>query len=129
MPRRPVPLCLPLLLALAPLPLAAQPPLAVPVVGICGDGQTADMFSSTVTGLKANGDGFLAVRSGPGSNYAKIDELHNGDVVFTLLRKGPWHGVIYGARSRTFCRGARQYPTPESPQGWVHGNWLKDLAG
>ena len=32
-----------------------------------------------IAGLKADGDGFLAVRKGPGTNHEKIDELVNGE--------------------------------------------------
>jgi hypothetical protein len=48
--------------------------LGVPVLEQCGDGQAANCWSAMVSGLKADGDGFLAVRSGPGSKYRKIDE-------------------------------------------------------
>ena len=62
--------------------------LDVPVLEQGGDGQMANCASSMVTGLKATGDGFLAVRSGPGSKYRKIDELHNGDVVLVFEQRG-----------------------------------------
>jgi hypothetical protein len=107
-----------LVLTLAP-PAAAQQ-LDVPVRIPVTDGQTATCASSTVTGLDPNGDGFLALRSGPGTEFRKIGELHNGDVVFTCDASGPWVGIQL------------RYPNPGAPAGpggWVHGRWLKPLAG
>ena len=49
--------------------------LDVPITEEGGDGQMANCSSSTVYGLEAGEDGFLAVRSGPGTQYRKIDEL------------------------------------------------------
>lgn len=80
------------------------------------DGQAAGCGGSRVTGLDPNGDNFLAVRSGPGSNYRKIDELHSGDRVRTCDIKGNWVGVFYG------FGGNRQ-------SGWVHRNYLAEEAG
>ena len=81
---------------------------------IVDDGQAAGCAGAMVTGLNPNGDGFLAVRTGPGTRYAKIDELHNGDRVRTCAQAGDWWGVYYGAPRR---------------KGWVHGNWLGGWAG
>ena len=73
--------------------------LDVPVIEEGGDGQMATCASSTVAGLDPRGDGFLAVRSGPGSQYRKIGELHNGDVVYEFDRKGDWAGIVWGESS------------------------------
>jgi hypothetical protein len=78
------------------------------------DAQAAGCAGSIVSGLDPNGDGFLAVRTGPGSNFAKIDELHNGDMVRTCAMNERWVGVYYGQPRR---------------KGWVHSNWLVDGAG
>lgn len=78
---------------------------------ILEDEQAAGCLASIVTGLNPNGDGFLAVRSGPGTDYRKIDELRNGDVVRTCARNGPWIGIYYGDPRK---------------RGWAHGNWLVD---
>jgi len=88
--------------------------LDVPFADKGGDGQAAWCASSTVSGLDPNGDGFLAVRSGPGTKFRKIGEVYNGDVVLTCDARGPWVAIVYG-RSKA--------------KGWVHGRWLKDLAG
>ena len=81
---------------------------------ILEDGQAAGCAGSVVSGLNPKGDGFLAVRTGPGTGFRKIDELHNGDDVRTCAKSGKWIGVYYGQPRR---------------KGWVHGNWLVDGAG
>jgi hypothetical protein len=53
-----------------------------------------------VAGLDPYGDGFLAVRDGPSSEYRKIDELHNGDQVILCDQRGDWYGVVYSRSSR-----------------------------
>jgi Bacterial SH3 domain len=79
--------------------------------GIVEDDQAAGCLAAFVAGLDPNGDGFLAVRAGPGTNHRKIDELYNGDRVRTCARSGAWFGVYYGNPRRV---------------GWVHGKWLVD---
>lgn len=78
---------------------------------ILEDDQAAGCLAAHVTGLDPNGDGFLAVRTGPGTNHRKIDQLYNGDLVRTCARSGAWYGVYYGKPRRV---------------GWVHGKWLVD---
>ena len=88
--------------------------LAVPIIDDCvSDGHIACWATSRVAGLNPRGDGFLAVRTGPGTKYRMIDKLYNGDVVETMKRRGSWVGVRY--------RNGRK--------GWVHSRWLRDLAG
>jgi hypothetical protein len=93
---------------------ASSQVLDVPFSDDGGDGQAAWCASSTVTNLDPNGDGFLSVRAGPGTQYRKLDELRNGDVVSTCGSQGPWVAIVYG---------------PSKKKGWVHGKWLKHLAG
>ncbi|WP_167360249.1 SH3 domain-containing protein [Sulfitobacter dubius] len=78
------------------------------------DEQAAGCLGASVEGLDPNRDGFLAVRTVPGTNYRKIDELHNGDGVRPCVRNGNWWGVYYGNPRRN---------------GWVHGNWLGRWVG
>lgn len=78
---------------------------------ILEDDQAAGCLTAYVTGLDPKGDGFLAVRSGPGADYREIDALHNGDMVRPCEVKGAWRGVYYGEPRR---------------KGWVHGKWLVD---
>jgi hypothetical protein len=78
---------------------------------ILEDDQAAGCLAASVTGLDPNGDGFLAVRTGPGTGYRKVDQLYNGDRVRTCAQSGAWFGVYYGKPRRV---------------GWVHGKWLVD---
>lgn len=73
------------------------------------DSQAACFGVATVMGLNPQGDGFLAVRSGPGTNYSKIGEVYNGDRVGTYERRGEWIAISHGDNNQL---------------GWVHGNWL-----
>ncbi|MCA8880840.1 MAG: hypothetical protein KDA73_12995 [Rhodobacteraceae bacterium] len=66
---------------------------------ICGPGASwaqgaAEPWESgcLVTGLKADGDGFLSVRRGPGSSHPEIARVRNGDALFFDQRKcqGKW---------------------------------------
>lgn len=73
------------------------------------DSEAACFGAATVMGLDPNGDGFLAVRTGPGSNYPMIGQVHNGDRVGTFERRGGWYAISFGPNNRL---------------GWAHGNWL-----
>ncbi|WP_183665079.1 SH3 domain-containing protein [Phyllobacterium trifolii] len=88
--------------------------LDIPFSDKGGDGQAAWCASSTVTGVDPKGDGFLAVRAGPGIKYRKLDEIHNGDIVSSCDSRGSWVAIVYG---------------PSKRKGWVNGKFLKDLAG
>ncbi|MGI3170584.1 hypothetical protein ACRARG_15645 [Pseudooceanicola sp. C21-150M6] len=90
-----------------------------------GGCQAAWYLSGKVSGLKAGGDGFLAVRTGPGSDYRKIDEVHNGDDVYIFDKKGKWLGVSYNMsyRQLTCSENPRYLNYPY--MGWVHENWIK----
>lgn len=80
----------------------------------CGD--------SRVVGLDPNGDGFLAVRSGPGANYRKLDQIYNGDNVRIFAEQWPWVGIVYGSIPN-WGSGQCGFP-PGTSRGWVHTNWL-----
>lgn len=115
------------------LALAAQPVRAdgldVPIYEYGGDGLPT-CATSVVAGLKADGDGFLAVRSGPGSNYREIDRLRNGDKVFTFDQNGKWFGVVYGGSQPGCTSPDKKRLLPyRGKKGWIHSNWLADLAG
>ncbi|MEM7428067.1 MAG: SH3 domain-containing protein [Pseudomonadota bacterium] len=83
-----------------------------------------------VRGLKADGDGFLAVRSGPSTKYRKIDELINGNKVWLFDQKGPWVGIVYGVPDVDCSPIAKDRPVPyPAMKGWVHENWIGVTAG
>ncbi|MEO0372177.1 MAG: SH3 domain-containing protein [Pseudomonadota bacterium] len=83
-----------------------------------------------VTGLKADGDGFLAVRSGPGTQFAKIDELVNEDEVWLFEQRGKWIGIAYGTPyvNCSPISSDRELQT-DGKKGWVHENWIVVMAG
>lgn len=120
---------------LAVVALAAAAPAAValdvPIYESETDGQAANCGMGTVMGLKAGGDGFLAVRSGPGAGYRKLGELHNGDRVMIIDGRDGWLGIVVpGGRvdQRDYC--ARVGPKRKlsgSGLGWVSGKWIGDI--
>lgn len=77
------------------------------------DSEAACFGVAEVMGLDPNGDGFLAVRTGPGAGYPMIAKLRNGDRVGDYAVKGAWHGISFGAEDRL---------------GWVHGKWLGNFV-
>ena len=83
-----------------------------------------------VTGLDPNGDNYLAVHSGPGTDYRQIDKLHSQNQVWTFDRKGSWIGVVYGS-DNIDCSpitADRQYDGP-GKVGWVHEKYIRLIAG
>ncbi|MEO0912971.1 MAG: SH3 domain-containing protein [Pseudomonadota bacterium] len=109
-----------IILAVFAIPMGAPAQdLEFPISFVSAEGQTPDCTSSFVAGLKADGDGFLAVRTGPDTSFPKIDELLNDDIVFICDEMGKWRGVLY--RKTGLGEDIRK--------GWVHGHWLRDLQG
>lgn len=110
---------------------ATAQPLDVPVM----IGAHADLDACTGLGriarLNPKGDGFLAVRGGPSTGYAKLDELYNGDVVTICDEKSGWYGVVYGGRN---CGTGSPVPRPMAYKGpcragWVFGRYVDYIAG
>jgi hypothetical protein len=60
--------------------------------------RTAAFTTSDVGDL--NGDGFLAMQTGPGTDYRKIDELHNRDKAWTCSVNGSWIAAYYAKPRR-----------------------------
>ena len=61
---------------------ASRPPSDVPVrIGGQADLDACGSWAA-VSGLKPDGDGFLAVRGGPGAGHAMRDRLREGDAFF-----------------------------------------------
>ncbi|WP_226780944.1 SH3 domain-containing protein [Oceaniglobus trochenteri] len=109
MPTRIAAVAVGLLVSLSSAPALAQL-LDVPFDTYCPPNSEAACFGvATVMGLNPKGDGFLAVRTGPGSNYPMIGKVHNGDRVGTYAKRGKWHAISFG---------------PNNTLGWAHGNWL-----
>ncbi|WP_299868660.1 SH3 domain-containing protein [uncultured Hoeflea sp.] len=115
-------------LVLNSAPAKAQQ-LDVPVMEYASDDLDTCAYGK-VAGLKADGDGFLAVRSGPGSNYKKLDEVHNGEELWLFEEKGDWVGVMYQAPEISCSPTDVDRPVPhKGKKGWVHKNWVEFLAG
>lgn len=97
-----------------------------------------------VRGLKALGDGFLAVRSGPGTGFAERDRLGNGRTVTVFEQRGDWAGIVYTLRpdndvaavatacgfDETAARAMAARKTYDGPcaWGWVNRRWLVALT-
>lgn len=121
--------------ALLPAALAAAaPPRAVPVQ--VGGEEFLDACGSLgrVHGLKADGDGFLAVREGPGAQYAMTDKLSENRAVFMCGERGEWVAVVYGDKRLGGCGvtspiARRQPYRGPCKSGWVHGRWIELMAG
>lgn len=97
-----------------------------------GDDMDACASNGVVVGLKSNGDNFLAVRAGPGTGHARIDQLHNGDAVFLCTGEGAWYGIVYGGGRECGVSSpivpARLYRGP-CRSGWVHRDFIEVTAG
>ncbi|MFK3649075.1 hypothetical protein ACI2IY_11650 [Lysobacter enzymogenes] len=112
----------------------ASPPRAVPVT--VGGDAVLDACGSLgrVHGLKADGDGFLAVRAGPGAAYAMTDRLEESSEVMMCGQRGEWVAVVYADSGLGRCGVSapiaerRPYRGP-CKSGWVHGKWIELMAG
>lgn len=120
---------------LAPL-AQARAPAAVPVR--IGGNEVLDACGSLgqVKGLKADGDGFLAVRSGPGAAYAMLDKLGNGREVYLCDgdRDGRWLAIVYPTSPGMKCRvgspiARKQVYRGPCKSGWVAAAWVEVMAG
>jgi hypothetical protein len=83
-----------------------------------------------VRGLDPQGDNFLAVRTGPGSKFTKIDELHERNQVWLCDERGRWIGIVYGKNCGVSSPIAirRRYHGP-CKSGWVFDKYVKLIAG
>jgi hypothetical protein len=107
--------------------------IAVPIFVEGGTGLDACASVGVVAGLKADGDNFLAVRAGPGTDHVLLDKLVNGDRVFICGEQGPWLGIVYSKTERD-CGISSPWPqsrayTGPCLSGWVHRNWIQLMAG
>ena len=70
----------------------------------------------TVSGLDPNGDGFLALRSGPDVRYPQISALYNGErVVSSSACMGRW----------CFAEAVENGNRVEHRSGWFHVRWCQ----
>jgi hypothetical protein len=83
-----------------------------------------------VRGLDPEGDGFLAIRSGPGIDYAKLDELYESNAVYVCGYEGTWRAIVYPADGREcgvsgLLEGPRGYDGP-CFRGWANSRWIAE---
>ncbi len=132
---RPVPAltCLVAMVAIAlPVPISAQRVrLDVPVVIHADDLDPCS--NGVVTGLDPRGDGFLAVKSGPGLGYRRIDKLFNGEKIWVCGSRGDWLAIVYSRGGRD-CNVASPWPrtlpyTGPCQPGWAYRRWVAVYAG
>jgi len=105
--------------------------LDVPVIIEAGDLDPCS--NGVVVGLDPRGDGFLAVKSGPGLRYRRIDKLYNGEKIYVCGRRGDWLAIVY-SRHNSGCGvtspWVRTLPyTGPCAVGWTHRRWIEIWAG
>ena len=121
-------------LALACLPLVASAQQrSVPVIAGQDPGYDACGTVGVVRGLNPRGDGFLAVRAGPSSNYAMLDKVYNGYLLNICDQSGSWLGVVYSHETMD-CGVSTPWPRAAAYRGpcswgWVHRKYVGDYAG
>ena len=105
----------------------------VPVIAgqICGYDACGSV--GVVRGLDPRGDGFLAVRAGPGSAYAMLDKVYSDQLLNVCDDRGKWLGVVYSHESED-CGVSTPWPQPAAytgpcRSGWVYRTYVKDFAG
>ena len=84
------------------------------------------------TTIDPNGDGFLAVKAGPGLQYERIDKLYNGEQVIICGGKGEWYAIVYtkthqGGNDMRYCNVEEN--TGPCRSGWTDQRWIKQTSG
>jgi hypothetical protein len=124
---------------LAGIALACLPSLTLAQSGrvdvIAGQNAGLDACGTVgvVRGLDPQGDGFLAVRAGPGSGYTMLDKVYNDYLLNICDTRGKWLGVVYSHETED-CGVSTPWPRPAPYRGpcrsgWVYGAYVKDFAG
>jgi hypothetical protein len=110
--------------------------LTVPVIAGMIEDVEACPGTGTVEGLNPHGDGFLAVKAGPGLRFDRVDKLYNGMQVHICEFRGDWLAIVYSQTGSltTRCNVSNQWPramayTGPCRSGWVHRHWVGSLAG
>ena len=102
---------------------------AIPViVGTDGPDWDACGAVGRVVGLNPDGDNFLAVRSGPSTDFTKIDEVYTNDALWLCEKRGRWWGVVYAADGHQApCGVSSSVPAPIPYRGECRSGWVFDL--
>lgn len=104
-------------------------------VPITADELDACGANGVVSGLDPRGDGFLAVKAGPGLRFMRIDKLYNGEQVYSRAHHGDWFGIVYtktgdGSTCNVTGPWPRSMPyTGPCRSGWAHRRWIEIIAG
>ncbi|MFD0726840.1 hypothetical protein [Lysobacter brunescens] len=123
-----------------PLAAASAPPSPPDRPVIVGEQEDLDACGSwaEVHGLNPKGDGFLAVRAGPGVTHAMRDRLREGDGLFVCggSADGAWLSIVYPRKGQDAaeCGVSSPVPAPRAYRGpcgwgWVRADWIRILAG
>lgn len=76
---------------------------------------------------------YLAVRSGPGLHFSKIDQLKLGTVVYTCDESEYWSKVYYkgsnGSCGPESTDGLDVRKTTHCKFGWVNDKWIDIISG
>jgi hypothetical protein len=104
----------------------------VPVI-VQASGVTDACANGVVFGLAARGDGFLAVKAGPGLRYGRIEKLYNGEPVYLCADAGDWWGIVY-TRKPQDCKVSTPWPRTlpyagPCRSGWARKKWIRLTAG
>jgi len=104
-----------------------------PVVVGAGPAEDACGSVGVVSGLDPEGSNILSVRSGPGTDYQRVDFVTTAQVLFICEQDGRWHAVVY-TDSAMDC-GVSTPVDPAIPysgpcrSGWVFSAFVKLIAG
>jgi len=98
-------------------------------------GGSADYDACTTEGvvhkLDPQGDNFLAVRDGPGTQHRMLRKLFTGDRVHICSNSGAWLGVVYGPSDCGVSTPIPRRSAYAGPcrAGWVHRSFIREVAG
>jgi hypothetical protein len=91
-----------------------------------------------VSGLNPKGDGFLAVRTGPGADYPMRDRLREGVGFYVCggSQNGKWLPIVYPRKGQNSDNCGVSSPVAHAVEyrgpcdyGWVNARWVKIIAG
>ena len=85
--------------------------------------------TGNIRGISRNGDGFIAIRSGPGGKYKMIDKFYrNGEKVIISDSKGKWKGVVYGSGNCGIDLSKKKGQSYQGAckTGWVYGKYVTE---
>src|SRR5262249_40224992 len=109
----------------------------VPVIIEHLPGGEAPCAYGVVHNLDPKGDGFLAVKAGPGLHYQRTGKLYHGKQVIICGDKGAWHGIVYTKSGQgdamRYCNVDENrvktlpYAGP-CRSGWAHQRWIKQVS-